>query len=76
MPLGVDERLHIIGVEVEFDGPRERLCRSRDADPQLFGLKQYAFGSFLASNNVGVFTKLGKVFRISGISDFDHGGYA
>ena len=48
--------------------PRESVSAEAETPtPQLFGLKRHAFGSFLASNNAGVFTKLGKVFRISGM---------
>ena len=49
--------------------PQKRLRRNRDAGPQIFGLKSYRIPLFLFLRRgpMDVFTKLGKVFSISGI---------
>ena len=50
---------------------RESVSAEAETPIPVFGLKNNTHsGPCLAFNNEGVFTRLGKVFRISGISDF------
>src|SRR3974377_806955 len=52
----------------DFSSLRKRLRRNRDAGPQIFDLKSYRVPLFLFLRRepTDVFTKLGKVFSISG----------